>query len=99
MAELFLSAEALYLNGKPATKNVFVVVRAKSITNHMTSMTSGGEGFHSWRIGGVRHTREVHHDQGEVQEGSDGERHWCGQNRDMKGENCKEDEGPAGTGP
>ncbi|KAJ1412360.1 putative BON1-associated protein 1-like [Sesbania bispinosa] len=81
MTELFLSAEGLCLNGKPATKNVFIVVCSESITSHTTPMTSGGAGFHSWRIGGVRHARKVHRVQV------------------MKGENCKEDEGPAGTGP
>ncbi|KAJ1392603.1 C2 domain [Sesbania bispinosa] len=44
-----LSAEGLRLSGKPATKNVFVVVRAESITSHTTPMSSGeGAGFHSW---------------------------------------------------
>ncbi|XP_061340166.1 BON1-associated protein 2-like [Gastrolobium bilobum] len=45
-----LSAEDLRVNGKPATKNVYVMVRAESITSHTTAMKGdgGGGGFHSW---------------------------------------------------
>ncbi|KAE9605441.1 hypothetical protein Lal_00025218 [Lupinus albus] len=45
-----LSAENLRINGNPATKNIYVVVRAESITSHTTATTGDGSGggFHSW---------------------------------------------------
>lgn len=46
-----LSAENLRVNGKTATKNVFVVVRAESLTAHTTSCKGNGSnsnGFVSW---------------------------------------------------
>ena len=45
-----LSADDLRVSGKPATKNVFVVVRAESLTSHTTSFKGddGGNGFVSW---------------------------------------------------
>ncbi|XP_061340167.1 BON1-associated protein 2-like [Gastrolobium bilobum] len=44
-----LSAEDLRVNGKLPTKNVYVVVRAESITSHTTAMKADcGGGFHSW---------------------------------------------------
>ncbi|KAK7274564.1 hypothetical protein RIF29_15660 [Crotalaria pallida] len=48
-----LSADDLRINGKPATQNIFVVVRAESITSHTTTESKGddgegGGGFHSW---------------------------------------------------
>ncbi|XP_061359255.1 BON1-associated protein 2-like [Gastrolobium bilobum] len=39
-----LSAENLRVDGKPATKNLYVVVRAESITSYTTSMAAGGDG-------------------------------------------------------
>lgn len=38
------------MNRKPASKNVFVVVHAESITSHTTALSDsdGGNGFHSW---------------------------------------------------
>ncbi|KAK7292604.1 hypothetical protein RJT34_15457 [Clitoria ternatea] len=46
-----LSAEDLRVNGKPANKNIFVAVRAESLTTHTTAMKDNGggrSGFHSW---------------------------------------------------
>ncbi|XP_027337389.1 BON1-associated protein 2-like [Abrus precatorius] len=45
-----LSAEDLRINGKAANKNVFVGVRADSLTSQMTTMKGNGEGggFHTW---------------------------------------------------
>ncbi|OIW02069.1 hypothetical protein TanjilG_14592 [Lupinus angustifolius] len=45
-----LSAEGLRINGNPATNNIYVVVRAESITSHTTATTGDGSGggFHSW---------------------------------------------------
>ncbi|CAL0318339.1 unnamed protein product [Lupinus luteus] len=45
-----LSAEDLRINGNPATNNIYVVVRAESLTSHTTAMTGHGSGggFHSW---------------------------------------------------
>ncbi|MED6158999.1 hypothetical protein PIB30_038235 [Stylosanthes scabra] len=47
-----LSAEDLRVNGKPATSNVFVVVRAESLTAHTTSCkgnhNNNGNGFVTW---------------------------------------------------